>query len=125
MLTAMLAAIGWSREAVFITNTIKCRPPQNRDPRSDEMDACSDYLQRQIAAIRPAVILAVGRIAAQRLLGEDKPLGRLRTHVHTLPGNDVPVVATYHPAYLLRTPAQKRLAWQDLKRVRGLLEDAA
>ena len=125
MLTAMLAAIGFARDDVFITNTLKCRPPQNRDPRSDEMQACSDYLQRQIDAIAPAAILAVGRIAAQQLLGEERPLGQMRGTTHRLAGRDIPVVVTYHPAYLLRTPAQKALAWQDLKRAKLLLEGGA
>lgn len=125
LLTAMLKAIGFEREQVFISNTLKCRPPQNRDPRSDEMQSCSDYLQRQIAAISPSAILAVGRIAAQQLLQQDLPLGRMRGTTHTLDAGAIPVVVTYHPAYLLRTPAQKALAWQDLKRVKKLLEDAA
>lgn len=125
LLTAMLKGIGLAREQVFIANTLKCRPPQNRDPRVDEISACNDYLLRQIAAIRPGVILAVGRIAAQQLLESDLPLGRMRGASQTFGDTAIPVIVTYHPAYLLRTPAQKALAWEDLKRVKATLEQAA
>ena len=122
MLDAMLRAIGLDRAEVFIANTIKCRPPGNRDPRVDEVTACNDYLEQQIDAVAPDVVVAVGRVAAQRLLHEDLPLGRMRGKTHRLPERDVPLVITYHPAYLLRTPAQKARAWEDLKHVRALLE---
>lgn len=125
LLTRMLAAIGLARDSVFIANVLKCRPPQNRDPRNDEMHACRGYLEQQIAQINPAVVLAVGRFAARQLLGEDKPLGKMRGEPKPLPEHGVPVVVTYHPAYLLRTPSAKQQAWQDLKRVRALLESAA
>lgn len=121
LLNAMLRAIGLAREQVFIANTIKCRPPNNRDPRSDEVSACEDYLTRQIDLLAPRVILAVGRVAAQRLLQVDLPLGRMRGRTHELADRKTPLVVTYHPAYLLRTPAQKVRAWEDLKRVRALL----
>ncbi|MEN7341600.1 MAG: uracil-DNA glycosylase [Pseudomonadota bacterium] len=121
MLTSMLSAIGLARDAVFIANVLKCRPPQNRDPRGDEMASCRGYLTAQIAEIQPEVILAVGRFSAQQLLDLDQPLGKLRGKAHTLPGDDIPVVVTYHPAYLLRTPAAKAKTWQDLKRVHALL----
>ena len=120
MLDAMLKAIDHPRETVFIANVIKCRPPQNRDPREDEVSACADYLGAQIAHVRPALLLAVGRIAAQHLLGESAPLGQLRQRTD-LRAHGVPTVVTYHPAYLLRTPAQKAKAWEDLKRVRAAL----
>ncbi|MGR9046780.1 MAG: uracil-DNA glycosylase [Gammaproteobacteria bacterium] len=113
LLTEMLRAIGLSREKVFITNIVKCRPPNNRDPRPDEVEACFGYLERQIAWIKPKIILAVGRIAAQSLLKTDQPLSKLRGSVHHL--DDTPVVVIYHPAYLLRSLLEKRKAWDDLQ----------
>ncbi len=114
LLNAMLQAAGFERSQVFIANILKCRPPNNRDPRPAEAQCCRPYLMRQIALLQPRLILAVGRIAAQRLLGSDAPLGRLRGRVHQFGTPPIPLVATYHPAYLLRSPAQKRKAWQDL-----------
>ena len=115
LLNAMLAAIGLPRPTVFVANMLKCRPPQNRDPRPDELAACRPYLVRQLELLQPTLILVVGRIAAQNLLGTDSPLGRLRGQVHRLDGLNLPAVVTYHPAYLLRSPADKRKAWEDLK----------
>jgi DNA polymerase len=99
---------------VYIANILKCRPPDNRDPKAEEAAACSGYLDRQIALIAPKLILAVGRIAAVTLLREDVPLARLRSRVHNYGPGGIPLVATYHPAYLLRSPGQKRKAWDDL-----------
>jgi DNA polymerase len=113
LLNAMLRAAGFERGEVFIANVLKCRPPHNRDPSDEEAGRCLPYLRRQIELVGPAAILCVGRIAAQRLLGTDAPLGRLRGRVHDLEG--VPVVVTYHPAYLLRSPGEKRKSWEDLK----------
>ncbi|MDD1608055.1 MAG: uracil-DNA glycosylase [Methylococcaceae bacterium] len=113
LLTEMLRAIGLSREEVFITNILKCRPPNNRDPHVDEIKHCKDYLQRQQQLIKPKIILAVGRIAAQTLLETNDPLAKLRGKVHTL--NNTPMVVVYHPAYLLRSLPEKRKAWQDLQ----------
>ena len=112
LLDEMLRAIGKRREDVFIANILKCRPPNNRDPKADEAAACRPYLERQIELIKPRIILAVGRIAAQNLLASDDPVGRMRGHAHELDG--IPLVVTYHPAYLLRSPSQKNKAWQDL-----------
>ena len=112
MLDAMLLAIGQGRESVFIANILKCRPPNNRDPKPTEAAACRDYLQRQIELVQPRVILAVGKIAAQNLLGSDEPIGRMRGQRYDFDG--IPLVVTYHPAYLLRSPSQKRKAWDDL-----------
>ena len=112
LLDQMLLAIGQSRDSVFIANILKCRPPNNRDPKPDEAAACREYLQQQIELIRPKIILAVGRIAAQNLLGSDDPVGRMRGRPHDLDG--IPLVVTYHPAYLLRSPSQKRKSWSDL-----------
>lgn len=115
LLDAMLKAAGFEREQVFITNILKCRPPNNRDPRPEEASACSGYLRRQIEWIAPKLILSVGRISAQNLLGTDATIGRLRGRVHRHPDTGTPIVVTYHPAYLLRQPAEKRKAWEDLK----------
>lgn len=116
LLNAMLLAIGLKREQVFIANILKCRPPQNRDPQPHEAAACEDYLQRQIALVRPRIILAVGRIAAQNLLKVDTPIGKMRGQIYHYGASNIPVVVTYHPAYLLRTPREKRKAWEDLQR---------
>lgn len=115
LLNAMLEASGFARAEVYIANILKCRPPSNRDPKSEESDCCTPYLYRQIELIQPKLILCVGRVAAQRLLKSDAPLGKLRNRVHRLEDKGVPVIATYHPAYLLRQPRDKAKAWQDLK----------
>lgn len=115
LLDAMLAAINLDRSRAYIANILKCRPPNNRDPQASEVTCCEAYLQRQIALIKPKLILAVGRIAAQNLLKTDLPLGRLRGQTHYYGEDRIPVIVTYHPAYLLRAPSDKRKAWQDLK----------
>jgi uracil-DNA glycosylase len=122
LLDSMLFALGIRRgKGVYIANILKCRPPGNRDPRPEESQACRGYLDRQIDLIRPRVIVALGRIAAQNLLATDEPLSRLRGR--PLNYRDIPLVVTYHPAYLLRQPADKRKAWEDLclaRRVMGV-----
>ena len=115
LLNSMLRAVGLKREEVYIANVLKCRPPNNRDPAPTEAAECLPYLEQQIALLKPKIMLAVGRIAAQNLLRTDTTLGRLRQQVHRFGHSQVPLVATYHPAYLLRTPADKRKAWEDLK----------
>ncbi len=115
LLNAMLNACGLKREDVYIANILKCRPPNNRDPRPEEVLQCEPFLMRQIALIRPKLILAVGRIAAQNLLRCDTPIGKLRGRVHRFRDTGIPLIATYHPAYLLRSPAEKGKAWQDLQ----------
>lgn len=123
LLDAMLAAIGRSRESgVYICNIVKCRPPGNRDPRPDEVAACAPYLERQLALLQPKVIVGLGRVAAQCLLATNSPLARLRGRVHNYGEPAVPVWVTYHPAYLLRSPAEKAKAWHDLKRIRAAVE---
>ena len=119
LLNAMLLAIGLPRETVFIANILKCRPPGNRDPKPEEVSRCLPFLSNQIALLEPKIILAVGRIAAQNLLATDAPLARLRGKLHTFGEANTPLVITYHPAYLLRTPADKRKAWEDLKFARA------
>jgi uracil-DNA glycosylase family 4 len=123
LLDEMLRAVGQSRDRVFIANILKCRPPNNRDPKAEESAACRGYLQRQIELIQPKIILAVGRIAAQLLLETDEPVGRLRGSRHQL--GDTPLVVTYHPAYLLRSPSQKRKAWDDLCLASHLMREAS
>ncbi len=123
LLDQMLLAIGQSRDQVFIANILKCRPPNNRDPKPDEAAACREYLERQIELIRPKIILAVGRIAAQNLLGSDEPVGRMRGRAHDLGG--IPLVVTYHPAYLLRSPSQKAKSWSDLCLASRLVAEVA
>ena len=124
LLNAMLFALGLAREQVFITNTVKCRPPGNRDPEPEETERCGPFLDRQIDLLAPRVILAVGRVAAQAILDTNAPLARLRGREHAYPRGDrrVPVVATYHPAYLLRTPSAKRVTWEDLCLARSIVD---
>lgn len=113
LLNEMLRAIGLSRQEVYIANTLKCRPPDNRDPLASEIKACEGFLQQQIALINPRIILAVGRIAAQNLLMTQDPLSRLRGKQHQLQG--IPLVVVHHPAYLLRSLSEKAKAWEDLQ----------
>ncbi|HET9390590.1 MAG TPA: uracil-DNA glycosylase [Steroidobacteraceae bacterium] len=121
LLDAMLRSIGLSRTTnVYIANVLKSRPPGNRDPKPEEVAACLPYLLEQIRLLRPRVMLAVGRIAAQNLLATDAPLGRLRGRVHHFGELNTPLIVTYHPAYLLRTPGDKRKAWEDLKFARSV-----
>ena len=122
LLNSMLLALGLAREQVFIANVLKCRPPGNRDPRPEEARSCADYLNRQIALIGPKIMVAVGRIAAQNLLGSDAPLGKMRQQLHAFGPEKVPLIVTYHPAYLLRSPGEKRKAWEDLKFARRVME---
>ncbi|EAR23208.1 uracil-DNA glycosylase [Nitrococcus mobilis] len=125
LLDEMLRAIGLSRERVYITNVLKSRPPNNRDPTPDEVAACEPYLRRQLELIAPSLILALGRIAAQYLLKSTQSLGRLRGAWHHYGPRATPLRVTYHPAYLLRSPADKHKAWQDLKQVRQCLRHAS
>lgn len=117
LLDNMLRAVGRSRtgegaQGAYIANVLKCRPPANRNPQPQEVAQCEPFLARQVALVKPAVIVAMGRFAVQSLLKTDEPIGRLRGRVHRYEG--VPVIVTYHPAYLLRTPADKAKAWDDL-----------
>ncbi|MBV8341064.1 MAG: uracil-DNA glycosylase [Gammaproteobacteria bacterium] len=123
LLDAMLRAIGLDRKSnVYIANVLKSRPPGNRDPRPEEVAACLPYLVRQVALLEPQIMLAVGRIAAQNLLATDTSLARLRGRVHHFGERATPLVVTYHPAYLLRTPGDKRKAWEDLKFARSVYQ---
>lgn len=122
LLDRMLAAIGIAREQVFITNIVKCRPPNNRDPKPEEAQQCRAYLDAQISQLKPKLILAVGRVSAHNLLDSKLPVGKLIQQMHQLPGTDIPLKVTYHPAYLLRTPSAKAVAWQDLKLLQQMLQ---
>lgn len=122
LLNLMLSAIGLSRNEVYIANILKCRPPRNRDPRPQEVAACAGYLNAQIARVDPALLLAVGRVAAQNLLGVTTPIGKLRSRDHVHAGSGKPMLVTYHPAYLLRSPLEKRKAYADLCAARRRLD---
>ena len=128
LLDEMLLAIGLNRDQVFIANILKCHPPKNRDPRSEEVSNCQDYLRRQIALVQPRIIIAVGGIAAQNLLQTDMPVGKLRGKKHDYQCRQagdapIPLVVTYHPAYLLRSPAEKGRVWQDLQLARRIMAE--
>ncbi|MBX3621493.1 MAG: uracil-DNA glycosylase [Rhizobacter sp.] len=129
LLDNMLRAVGLTRgeappaQQVYIANTVKCRPPGNRNPEPAELAQCEPFLIRQIALVKPRIILAMGRFAVQSLLRSTEPIGRLRGRVHTYQG--VPLVVTYHPAYLLRNPEDKARAWDDLCLAREVLSGAA
>ena len=121
LLNSMLRAGGFPRETVYIANILKCRPPNNRDPAPTEVACCLPYLKQQTALIAPRLMLAVGRIAAQNLLATETPIGKLRGAVHAFGEQRIPLIVTYHPAYLLRSPSEKRRVWTDLKFVRNEL----
>jgi len=119
LLDRMITAMGFERQDVYICNVVKCRPPDNRDPEPDEVSACRPFLQAQVRAVQPDVIVALGRFAAQALLETNTPIGRLRGQFHDYLG--IPLMPTFHPAYLLRSPEKKRPAWDDLQLVMGKL----
>jgi DNA polymerase len=123
LLTKIIQAIEMSREEVYIANVVKCRPPGNRDPQPDEVAACRGYLDKQIALVRPRAIVALGKVAAQALLGNDSPIGRMRGQWYQVQG--IPAMVTYHPAALLRNPALKRPTWEDMQQVRDLLRSGS
>jgi uracil-DNA glycosylase family 4 len=119
LLSKIIQAIDRTREQVYIANVVKCRPPGNRDPQPDEVATCRGYLDQQIALVRPRVLVALGRVAAQTLLGNDAPIGRMRGQWFQVQG--IPTMVTYHPAALLRNPALKRPTWEDMQQVRDFL----
>jgi uracil-DNA glycosylase len=119
LLTRIIQAIEMTRDDVYIANVVKCRPPGNRDPQPDEVAACRGYLDKQIALVRPRILVALGKVAALALLGNDAPIGRLRGQWFQVQG--IPTMVTYHPAALLRNPALKRPTWEDMQQVRDLL----
>lgn len=121
LLDEMIRAIGLERRQVYIANVLKCRPPNNRDPAPEEAAACEDYLKAQVALVRPRIMIALGRIAAQNLLRTGTPIGKLRGQVQRY--ENTPLVVTYHPAYLLRSPTEKRRAWDDLRLALRVVRD--
>ena len=123
LLTKIIEAIGLTRDDVYIANVIKCRPPQNRNPEPDEVETCEPFLFRQIDVIKPKVIVALGKFAAQALLRTDAPISRIRGKVFDYRG--AKLIPTFHPAYLLRNPSSKREVWEDMKVARGLLKSDA
>ena len=123
LLDAMLWALGLSREDIFIANVLKCRPPENRDPEAGEVLQCESYLHAQVRLLEPHVIVALGRFAAQCLLKSSLPIGKLRGSLHSYEPFKIPLVATYHPAYLLRSPLEKRKVWDDLVLARTVIDN--
>ena len=121
LLTKIIEAIGLTRDDVYIANIIKCRPPQNRNPEPDEVATCEPFLFRQVDVIKPKVIVALGKYAAQTLLRSETPISRLRGQVLEYRG--AKLVPTFHPAYLLRNPSSKREVWEDMKLVKRLLTE--
>jgi DNA polymerase len=121
LLDRMISAMGFERSQVYITNIVKCRPPGNRDPRDDEVDACSPYLDKQIELIAPDVLVALGKPAARRLTGSTRAISALRGRWASYRG--IPLMPVFHPAYLLRTPSAKREVWEDLKKIMHKLAD--
>ena len=126
LLDEMLRAIGRSRQTdTFIANVVKCRPPGNREPAEDEAEHCRPYLEQQLRLVKPKLIVALGRVAAQRLLVTDTPIGKMRGQNYHWGPEQTPLMVTYHPAYLLRNPADKAKSWEDLKRIRRFLLEQA
>ncbi|MBT6331479.1 MAG: uracil-DNA glycosylase [Gammaproteobacteria bacterium] len=121
LLTEFLKSISLDRRSVFITNTVKCRPPENRNPEMTEIKSCSDYLDQQIAFIKPRVLVLLGKIAANRMLGEDKPISELRLKKFFVEKYDIPWIVFYHPAYILRSPLQKKKVWDDLQYLKTII----
>lgn len=124
LLTQMILALGYEREQVYIANILKCRPPNDRDPLSDEVSCCEAYLKRQIALIQPKIIVAVGRVAAQNMLKTDAEISAIRGQTHHYGEFKIPLVVTYHPAYLLHSPIEKSKAWQDLLLAKQIFQQA-
>jgi uracil-DNA glycosylase len=119
--------VGFSKDSVYICNVLKCRPPGNRNPLPNEVESCSGFLRSQIEMIKPVALLAVGKFAAQTLVQSEESIGRLRGQIHSYRAegtkHNLPVVVTYHPAYLLRSPQATRVAWHDFQLVRKILDE--
>ena len=121
LLNSFLSSINLDRESIFITNTIKCRPPDNRNPSETEIQSCSSFLDRQINIIKPKVLVLLGKIAANRLLNQDKPISELRLKKFFIEKYNIPIIVFYHPAYILRSPSQKAKVWDDLKFLKSII----
>jgi DNA polymerase len=124
LLDEILLTLGLTRKQVYIANVLKCRPPNNRDPLPEEVACCEHYLKRQVELVQPKMILAVGGVAAKNLLKSDKRVGEMRGQRFTYADTGIPLVVTYHPAYLLRSPKEKRKVWQDIKFARQIISQA-
>lgn len=125
LLNNMMKAVGLNRDKVYIANILKCRPPGNRDPKAEEVACCEQYLRQQINMIQPKLILALGRVAAQNLLKVTTPIGRMRGNQYEYGETRIPVLVTYHPAYLLRSPREKHKSWQDLLTAKRIYKEIA
>ncbi len=123
LLNLFLESIGVSRKSVFITNTVKCRPPDNRNPMIEEINACSNFLEKLIKIVNPKVLVLLGKVAANRLLGEDKVMSELRQKIFHIDKFAIPIIVFYHPAYILRSPLKKFDMWEDLKFLNTILKD--
>ena len=121
LLNSFLSSINLDRESIFITNTVKCRPPENRNPSEAEIQSCSGFLDRQIDIIKPKVLVLLGKIAANRLLNQDKPISELRLKKFFIEKYNIPIIVFYHPAYILRSPSQKTKVWDDLKFLKSII----
>jgi uracil-DNA glycosylase family 4 len=123
LLDAFLKSINLSREKVYITNTVKCRPPDNRNPSAEELDQCSSFLTSQINAVKPKVLVLLGKVAAKSLLDDDSPMAELRQKRFFIDKYNIPIIVFYHPAYILRSPLKKSEVWEDLKYLNNLLNE--
>ena len=123
LLTEIISSINLTREDIYIANTVKCRPPNNRNPEEKEVEACSDYLEQQIDLIKPKVIVLLGKIAANRVLKIDQPIGELRKKIFIIKPKNIPTIIFYHPAYILRSPKEKKKVWEDLLFLKSVLKE--
>ncbi len=123
LLNLFLESIGINRKSIFITNTVKCRPPDNRNPMIEEINACSGFLEEQIKIVNPRILVLLGKVAANRLLGGDKVMSELRQKIFHIDKFDIPIIVFYHPAYILRSPLKKLDMWEDLKFLNKVLKD--
>tara|TARA_B100001778_G_C18510233_1_gene593846 strand:+ start:345 stop:1001 length:657 start_codon:yes stop_codon:yes gene_type:complete len=123
LLDSILKSINLNRDLVYITNTIKCRPPENRNPMNEEIQSCAEFLDKQIKIIKPKVLVLLGKIAANNLLAIDKPMAELRQKKFFIERFDVPILVFYHPAYILRSPLKKSQVWEDLKYLKNIIKE--
>ena len=123
LLTEVLDSVGLSRKNIYITNTVKCRPPSNRNPSDEEVEYCADYLEKQIEEINPKIIVLLGRIAADRIIKNENSMSELRKKTFFLESKNIPTIVFYHPAYLLRNPKEKRKVWEDLMYLKSVMKE--
>ena len=123
LLTEMISSINLNREDIYITNTVKCRPPSNRNPSDEEVKSCADYLENQIELIKPKIIILLGKVAANRIIKIDEPITKLRKKTFFFEPKNIPIIVFYHPAYLLRNPKDKRKVWEDLLYLKSVMKE--